>query len=170
MVKVISLGSNCHPAFHIRRIFKDEEACFFDWLLTGENDLMRILRNPVNAFREMLQPDLFYYVDRGRKNYTVRNTLYRGIVWTHDSKWAMPEDVIPGIVSKYRVLAKRFVCHWMDMDTIYVRYAKRMHPAIEAAMKGRMLEKVYFGDSRLVKGVPWQEQNELWDGVLRPLL
>ena len=104
--KVISLGSGCATAFHIRSQLWQPEAYFFDWLVTPgpglivllQSGLKRLFRDP-DEFEPQPGPPSPQYVARHRD---------LGFVSYHDLDGAAQMRDFPKAVEKYDFLAERW--------------------------------------------------------------
>jgi hypothetical protein len=162
-MKVISLGFNCHPAYHLRRVLGVEEANFFDWCLTPEADLFRILRDPETMFKSLLDPAAFIYKGPATgKRIIVKHSQF-GITFSHDCD---SMDEVPKMCEKYRMLADRFMRYWALPDTVFVRLDNHIEEAeLEGLLKGHELVKLFFRDEKFTPGDSWEAQEPFWNAA-----
>jgi hypothetical protein len=104
--KVISLGSGCATAHHIRNQLWQREAYFFDWLVTPgaglvsllETDLRQLFRDPGEFEEQPAPPSPQLAMRHGRL----------GFISYHDLDASARMADFPKVVEKYNFLADRW--------------------------------------------------------------
>lgn len=115
--KVISLGTACDAAFHIRRHFGQEEAYPFDWLVTPFDALLHLIET---GFEGFLDPAM---LQARTKDVRCRRS---GIRFLHD--WhdlADPMAEYPAIKAKYdRRIARFLAAMEQGGSVLFIRSCK----------------------------------------------
>ena len=111
--KVISIGHACQPANYIRSLTKQQEAYFFDWLVTPTDSFMKLIEHgPESLFYDRSQ---FVSIDEpGRKKATVTHKAL-GVIFYHEFPIGPKAlNSFDAVAMKYRNLARR----WHELNTI----------------------------------------------------
>lgn len=111
--KYISLGHACQPAHYIRNVLHQQEAYFFDWLVTPVGGLCKLIEfGPETLFFDKQQ---FRTVDEpDRKKATVTHNQL-GVVFYHEfPRGPQALNAFPTVEMKFRHLAQK----WHGLNTM----------------------------------------------------
>ena len=120
--KCISIGHACQPANYIRKLTTQQEAHFFDWLVTPTDSLLKLIeQGPESLFYDRAQ---FVTVDEpNRKNATVTHKGL-GVVLYHEFPCGPHAlNSFDKVTLKYRHLAQRW--HALSLvrnKTLFIRH------------------------------------------------
>lgn len=105
--KVISIGHACQPAHYIRQFTNQQEAYFFDWLVTPTDSLVKLMQTgPESLFYDKAQ---FVAVDEpGRKKATVTHKGLGVVLYHEFPSGPKALSSYDSVVLKYRHLAQRW--------------------------------------------------------------
>jgi hypothetical protein len=106
--RYISLGHACQPAYHIRNILGQQEAHFFDWLVTSPTTIITLLQSggPMSLFNDKSA----FKITGQHKNNAIVEHNQLGVIFYHDFPYIGGITAWDKVVSKYTHLAKR----WQD--------------------------------------------------------
>lgn len=104
--RYISLGHACQPAYNIRNILGQQEAHFFDWLVTPSTTIAHLLQSggPLSLFNDK---SAFKIVGQHKTNAIVEHAQL-GVIFYHDFPHIKGIAAFDTVVSKYSHLAKRW--------------------------------------------------------------
>lgn len=106
---ILSLGSRCQVAHQLRRIYPQIGANFFDWLITPDQALLKMLDEGLPGFSEGVS---FKLGPSHKKPYRHRHVLESdyGCLLSHDflNDGAPLESLWPAIKGKYEKTSARF--------------------------------------------------------------
>lgn len=124
--KVISVGSDCQPAHYIRNVLKQQEAYFFDWLITPPAAFVKLLQHgPESLFYDRAQ---FQAIDESGRSHATVTHKGLGVVLFHEfPSGPKALNAFDNVAMKFRHLAQRwygipqlgrilFVRHYADKD------------------------------------------------------
>ena len=106
--KVISLGTSCRPAYHLKMQKIRTEAYPFDWNITPENSLFDILKNDFKDYFDQNFLEISSIKEKDKFRVIATNLKYKNIFWHDFTKKEFSPEEFKKVKDKYDRRIKRF--------------------------------------------------------------